>query len=133
SAAEPCFRTRHQVDPHAAPARATWSINRLPSGFQLPPLPQEVQWSAPPEARDEEDIEFSWAGETARHVGSVVHRWLQKIAQDELKGWDGKRVDTLVGTFRRELQRRGVRASDAYPAAELVRKALKSTLGDERG
>ena len=108
-------------------------ISRLPSGFQLPSLPMQVLWSVPPEGRDEEEIEFSWAGETARQVGTVVHRWLQRMAEDELRGWDGKRIDDLVGLFRRELQRRGVRPSDSYPAAELVRAALKNTLSDERG
>jgi len=92
-----------------------------------------VKWSTPPEGRDEEQIEFSWAGETARHVGTVVHRWLQRIADDELEGWDVKRVDGLVGTFRRDLRRRGVRASDSYTTAELVRTALKNSLSDERG
>jgi ATP-dependent exoDNAse (exonuclease V) beta subunit len=132
-AAEPFFQTKHQVDPHAAPAPEVNTINRLPSGFQLPSMSNQVQWSAPPEGRDEEEIEFSWAGETARHVGTVVHRYLQRIAEDELKGWDARRIDALTGTFRRELQRRGVRASESYPAAELVRMALKNTLADERG
>jgi len=40
--------------------------------------------AAPPEGRYEHEIELSWAGETARHVDSVVHRWLQRIAEDEL-------------------------------------------------
>src|SRR5437868_9745984 len=55
------------------------------------------------------------------------------MAEDELRGWDAKRIDATVGAFRRELQRRGVRASDSYPAAELVRAALKNTIADERG
>jgi hypothetical protein len=55
------------------------------------------------------------------------------MAQDELRGWDAQRVDSLVGVFRRELQRRGVRGADAFTAAELVRSALKNTLADERG
>ena len=45
-----------------------------------------------PEGREEERIEFSWAGETARHIGTVVHRCLQRIAGDELKGWTGWRA-----------------------------------------
>src|ERR1051325_2195363 len=133
SAAEPFFQTKHKVDPHAVPAREIYSISRLPSGFQLPSLPKQVEWSAPPEGRDEDGIEFSWAGETARHVGNVVHRWLKRIAQDETKGWDAKTIDRLAGIFRRELQRRGVRNSDSYVAAQLVRTALKNTLADERG
>jgi len=47
----------------------------------------------------EEEIEFSWAGETARHVGTIVHRWLQRIADDELRTWDATRIDALASRF----------------------------------
>src|SRR3954463_4204126 len=87
-----------------AAARAS-AINRLPSSFHLPALPPALQWTASAERREGEQIEFSWAGETARHVGTLVHRWLQRMAQDDLRGWDAKRIDSLVGTFRRELRR----------------------------
>jgi ATP-dependent helicase/nuclease subunit A len=132
-AAEAFFQTKHQPATQLPPAARVASINRLPTSLSLPSLPAQVKWSAPPEGRDEPQIEFSWASETARHVGTVVHRWLQRMAQDELRGWDAKRIDSLAGVFRRELQRRGVRGGDAYPAAELVRAALKNTLADERG
>ncbi|HEY5898503.1 MAG TPA: hypothetical protein VIV54_13125 [Burkholderiales bacterium] len=135
SAAEPFFKPlQHATEPAPAAFAANASaINRLPSAFRAPDLPAPVQWTAPPQGRDEEEIEFSWAGETARHVGTVVHRWLQRMAEDELRGWDAHRIDSLMPTFRRELQRRGIRAGDAYPAGELVRSALKNTLADERG
>jgi ATP-dependent exoDNAse (exonuclease V) beta subunit len=107
------------------------TLRRLPAAFKLPPPPAPAQWSAPPEGREEAQIEFSWAGETARHVGTVVHRWLQRIAEDELKGWDAKRVDRLRTRFASDLERRGVK--DSGPAAVLVASALKNTLADERG
>ena len=110
-----------------------FTINRLSRDFRIPALPASTQWTAPPEGREEEQIEFSWAGETARHVGTVVHRWLQRIAEDELRGWDTKRVDALVNSFHRELQRRGVPTSGGYTATELVRTALKNSITDERG
>ena len=97
----------------------------------LPPPP--VRWSALPEGRDQEPIEFSWAGETARHVGTVVHRWLQRIAEDELRGWDIKRVQSLRPRFTRELSRRGVPSSDAKQAADIVATALTNAVTDERG
>jgi ATP-dependent helicase/nuclease subunit A len=108
-------------------------INRLARDFRMPPLPASAQWQAPPEGTQEQQIEFSWAGETARHVGTVVHRWLQRIADDELRGWDAKRVDALVKTFHRELQRRGVPISAVYTATELVRTALKNSITEKRG
>jgi ATP-dependent exoDNAse (exonuclease V) beta subunit len=128
----------HAGKPSAQPdeavsTEAIYSINRLSRDFRMPAVSESVRWKVPAEGREEEQIEFSWAGETARHVGTVVHGWLQRMAEDGLRGWDAKRVDSLTSTFRRELQRRGVRAGDAYPAAELVRAALKNTLADEQG
>jgi ATP-dependent exoDNAse (exonuclease V) beta subunit len=105
----------------------------LASLFHLPGVPQRVQWNSRPEGHEEAQIEFSWAGEAARHVGSVVHHWLQRMAEDELQSWDAKRIDGLADVFRRQLHSRGVRATDSYDAAELVRNALKNTMADDRG
>ncbi|MEK6244088.1 MAG: UvrD-helicase domain-containing protein [Pseudomonadota bacterium] len=109
-------------------------LRRLPAAYTVPPPPPPAAWEAPPEGRDEADrIEFSWAGETARHVGTVVHRWLQRIAEDELKGWDAKRVESLRPRFKKELERRGVQASELIAASDLVVAALANTIADDRG
>jgi hypothetical protein len=97
----------------------------------LPPPP--VRWKEPREGGEEEQIEFSWAGETARHLGTVVHRWLQRIAEDELRGWDVKRIQGLRTRFGRELARRGLPFSEAARSAELVATALTNAVTDERG
>ncbi|MGH8705990.1 MAG: UvrD-helicase domain-containing protein [Burkholderiales bacterium] len=107
------------------------TLRRLPADFALPAAPAPATWSASEEGRDEEQIEFSWAGETARHVGTVVHRWLQRIAGDEVKGWDAKRVESLRAAFERDLYRRGVQ--NPGPAAELVVTAVRNSIADERG
>jgi ATP-dependent exoDNAse (exonuclease V) beta subunit len=85
------------------------------------------------EGREESEIEFSWAGETARHVGTVVHRWLQCVANDALQGWDARRVDALKPRFTRELQRRGVPPTELRTSADLVALALKNAIEDDRG
>jgi hypothetical protein len=111
-----------------------FKLRRLASSYAPPALPASVAWIAPEEGRaEEQEIEFSWVGETARHVGTVVHRWLQRIAEDELRGWDARRIGTLTPQFSKELQRRGVPAADLERASELVSKALTATLSDERG
>ena len=63
-------------------------------------------------SRTNEVIEFSWAGETARHVGTVVHRWLQRLADDALAGWTPARIEALRPRLARELERRGVRPAE---------------------
>jgi ATP-dependent exoDNAse (exonuclease V) beta subunit len=108
-------------------------LRRLPAGFALPEAPAPVEWKAPDEGREEADIEFSWAGETARHIGTTVHRWLQRIADDELRDWDAKRVDGLKTRFANDLERRGVPPRDLKACAEQVGRALKSAISDERG
>jgi ATP-dependent exoDNAse (exonuclease V) beta subunit len=108
-------------------------LRRLPTGFVLPAAPAPTPWAAPPEGRAEEQIEFSWAGETARHVGTVVHRWLQRIAEDAMQGWDPARISSMQKTFSADLARRGVPAGDLKTSTERVVAALRNTLADERG
>ena len=109
-------------------------LRRLPVNFVLPAPPAPVAWQAPPEGRDaEQQIEFSWVTETARHVGTVVHRWLQRIADDGLEGWDTNRVERLRSRFRIELRQRGVSPAELEKAANLVATALQNTITDERG
>jgi ATP-dependent exoDNAse (exonuclease V) beta subunit len=63
----------------------------------------------------------------------VVHRWLQRIAEDELQGWDARRVASLATQLAKELQRRGVQGNELKRASDLVSRALTQTLADERG
>jgi len=70
---------------HVAEGELDQSLRRIASGWQSPPAPPRVEWTPPADPTRERDaIEFSWAGETARHIGTVVHRWLQRIANDGL-------------------------------------------------
>jgi ATP-dependent exoDNAse (exonuclease V) beta subunit len=115
------------------PRSAFTSFTRLSTDLTTIRPAEPARWTAPPEGREEEQIEFSWAGEIARHAGTVVHRWLQRIAEDELRGWDAKRIASSKKLFGRELQRRGVAPADLERSVELVAAALKNTLSDERG
>ena len=110
------------------------SLRRLASTWILPAPPPALAWSAAREtARIQDDIEYSWVGETARHVGSVVHRWLQNIAEDELRGWNTARIDSMHPAFNQELLARGVEASQLAAATGRVARALASALADPRG
>ena len=95
--------------------------------------PPAALWTAPPETRAYGDIEFSWVGDTARRVGSVVHRWLQRIAQDEAKGWTRARIEKELSAIANELSARGVVESDLALASARVIDALTKTLEDARG
>ncbi len=121
------------ADSEAGGPRAL-SLTRLVSGWRLPGPPPAVKWGAPAdEARVQDAIEFSWAGETARHVGSVVHRWLQRIAGDGLCGWDAARIASMGARFSNELAALGVAPREIDVARDKVAAALSAALDDERG
>jgi ATP-dependent exoDNAse (exonuclease V) beta subunit len=97
-----------------------------------PPAP--VPWQAPADVAPLRDsIEFSWVGETTRHVGSVVHRWLQRMAEDELRGWTAERVAGLRPAIRVQLASRGIAAEELDPAAGRTVAALAGAIDDPRG
>lgn len=109
------------------------TLYRLPADFESAAPPPPAAWTAPAEEGGDPEIEFSWAGETARHVGTVVHRWLQRIADDALAGWDPARVERLKPRFAHDLQRRGVPSSELKASTDLVALALKNSITDDRG
>ncbi len=78
-------------------------------------------------------IEFSWVGETARHVGIVAHGWLQRIALEGLARWDAPRVAALAPALARELARRGVPPQERPAAVARVLDALAGAISDPRG
>ena len=123
--------------PATEPAReevAERSLLRLASGYEVPAPPPGAAWRAPAEdERKPETVEFSWVGETARHVGTVVHRWLQRIGQDEMRGWDAERIRRLAPRLRGELQWRGVLGADLDEALARALGALAQAVTDPKG
>ncbi|KPK08440.1 MAG: hypothetical protein AMJ64_03480, partial [Betaproteobacteria bacterium SG8_39] len=109
------------------------AMRRLAADFEMPEVPAAVAWAAGEESRAEAQVEFSWAGETARHVGTVVHRWLQRMAEDALRGWTKPRIESLGPRVAGDLRRRGVPATDLETAVKLVLAALTHSLEDARG
>jgi ATP-dependent exoDNAse (exonuclease V) beta subunit len=138
-AAESAFRAACEspLAPRGRPAAASRTeggILRVTRDFAVPAPPPGVTWRARAEpALAAEAIEFSWVGETARLAGTVVHRWLQRIAEDAMEGWDRNRVRELAPRLRAELQWRGVLAEDLDEATARVERALAQAITDAKG
>jgi ATP-dependent helicase/nuclease subunit A len=109
-------------------------LRRLPPDFRIPVAPDSTVWRSPlEEAAEAAQIEFSWVGETARHMGTVVHAWLRRIADDELKGWDAARVARSRAAVRGQLSARGVSGAELEAATERVLEALGNSVADQKG
>ncbi len=78
-------------------------------------------------------IDFEWATDAARHVGTVVHTFLQRIASDGLEAWNVKRINASRQLFQTELTRLGVGNNEVNAATDRIEAALNKTLADQRG
>lgn len=119
--------------PIIAPGPLEPPLRHLPGGWLLPdcpPAPRTVIAAALPPA-ERAAIEFDWASESARHVGTLVHRHLQRCAAaSPLPSPDDERRHDLDII---ELAELGVPPELRAPAAQRVRQAIRATLSDPRG
>ena len=77
--------------------------------------------------------EFVWASRTAAHVGTVVHRHLQRIAEAGLDSESAGSIEARASTFALELRLLGVEEAEIAPASVRVVAALRSALEDPHG
>jgi hypothetical protein len=76
---------------------------------------------------------FRWAGEIARHVGTIAHGFLQRIASEGLTAWDAGRVAGERPRLRAALAAAGVPEADLEGATERAAATITGVLTDERG
>ncbi|PWT72834.1 MAG: DNA helicase UvrD, partial [Proteobacteria bacterium] len=117
------------------PARLPPSmLRRFPIHWTRPPIPAGVDafFAVPGEPRTPQPLEFSWATESARHVGTLVHRALQLIGEEGLGAWNAGRVASARDSFARELRMLGVPQAQIHGALERVITAVNVALTDPR-
>lgn len=78
-------------------------------------------------------IEFDWASDTARYVGTVVHRHLERFATEGIAQWPQARAAELEPLLRRGLLNLGVRLDEIDAATAKATRALRLTLADDKG
>lgn len=112
------------------PAKAPLQLlRRLPLDWQPPPS-QAIDVPAEPPLVDLEQQQpiFDWVSETSRHVGTLVHRELDRLCRFSLSPGLPPRDRVLL-----ELAELGVPPDRCDSACERVLAALDQALHDERG
>lgn len=110
--------------------------------FKRLPLTWKAPSPAPPAAVDTEpegvaglsgEPEYYWAGETARHIGTVVHRYLCRIAREGLGGWSSERPLAESDRVRAALKACGLSGGNLDEAVSKAVTAVSKALKDPRG
>jgi ATP-dependent exoDNAse (exonuclease V) beta subunit len=82
---------------------------------------------------DGDPVEFDWARETARRIGTVAHRLLRQLAGEGIERWDAQRVASERKRVSRELAALGLTGGEVSAAVEEVLSAIAATIADARG
>jgi len=93
----------------------------------------ELPFAAPATDAGTPRPEFAWASPAAAHVGTVVHRHLQAIAEVGAEAWTARDVAEREPEFAEELRLLGVERDELAPAAARVVAALRGALEDPVG
>lgn len=110
-------------------------LRRLPAGWQTPLPSNDVVWQGAGTLVSETppQIEFDWAGETLRNIGTVVHRLLQCIATADGDIRQAARQAVNEARVGAWLQQAGVPANELQGAVQTVRDAIARMLADDTG
>ncbi len=109
---------------------------RLANNWICPNVPQDISIENSIIALDTQGslLEFDWASETAKHVGSVVHRILEQLSHENLESFNfDVEKAKITNSSRVMLHRLGVVDEQLALALERVIHAIQNTLADKRG
>lgn len=119
--------TPAESDPHLATR-----LERLPDDWRAGALPDAIEPQRLALAREAvETPEFSWVRETARHIGTVVHRVLERWGGSEPQSTAA--IDAERPLLEALLARLGVPPAELGSATDTVIEALQRTIAEPCG
>jgi ATP-dependent exoDNAse (exonuclease V) beta subunit len=132
---ENAFRAEDQVEvPDDESNLVSPSFRRFSTPWRLPAapaLPEFGEQGATDDA-DDRQVDYYWVGSSARHAGTIVHRWLQQLADGHLS-IDENELSTLRPVNQRWSERLGVPSAEIDEVCSRVEEALQGILTDPKG
>ncbi|MGB5352205.1 MAG: UvrD-helicase domain-containing protein [Woeseia sp.] len=96
-----------------------------------PALPEPPPLKSDAPAPNDREVNYYWVGTAARHAGTIVHRWLQMMAEGRFA--IDARPPGIEKTTRRWALSLGVPEHELADVNDRVKRALEAVAGDERG
>jgi ATP-dependent helicase/nuclease subunit A len=116
-------------------AEPATKLRRLPATWVFPVPEPSIPWvpAYRAETASAEEPRYEWVSETGRHVGTIVHDMLRRIAEEGVHSWKAADLDRLKPFADRELHRLGVTASERPAGVGRILRAVNSAISSERG
>jgi ATP-dependent exoDNAse (exonuclease V) beta subunit len=108
-------------------------LSRFSDAWQppvAPTLPGRASAAVSPD--DQDAVEFYWVGAAARHAGTIVHRWLQRISERRVRV-NTNDLQRLRPVSRRWAASLGVPVDELDEVCDRTERALKGILSHEQG
>lgn len=125
--------TGYQSSTVVDPLPVQQNLKRLPLGWQPPAGASDVIGKQINAQITIEQPEFDWAGETSRHIGTVVHGELERLhglSLQEIDQWRGAKHSSRIQIRLAEL---GVPERLQDEACQRVIQAIEAMLSDAKG
>jgi ATP-dependent exoDNAse (exonuclease V) beta subunit len=111
----------------------TPKLRRFGTPWTLPDVALLPGFVPPQDTSDvSNEVEFYWVGSDARIAGTLVHRWLQLIADNRSNKQVAERLELRKITSR-WLEESGIAEDAARPILDRVQSAVTAMLDDEKG
>jgi ATP-dependent exoDNAse (exonuclease V) beta subunit len=110
-------------------------LKRLPPGAALtapPDLPGAPTVDGRPSTAADQQVDYYWVGSVARHAGTILHRWLHRIAAGRLQ-IDTAQAGDLFPAARNLAMELGVPLQDIDSVCNRAIQALRGILDDDKG
>jgi ATP-dependent helicase/nuclease subunit A len=109
-------------------------VRRVRADWTVPPPPPAVFWNRESiESVAPQEVTYEWVGDSLRHVGTVVHAYLQRIAREGLTAWNASTIFANRDGYHAMLTYLGVPDSELRGNRERVEAGLLKALRDPRG
>lgn len=110
-------------------------FKRLPAKWQIPEAIPDLNISAKSkELTVSDDIpEFLWAGEEAKQLGTVAHKYLCKMAKDGLNIWTKKKIAREKEIMESIFRQLGMNKTQASLLTKRGLKMLEGIISDNKG
>jgi ATP-dependent helicase/nuclease subunit A len=117
-----------------ATSKLPQEYRRLAATWVLPTAPPAVRQTQTEQTETQNYIEFSWAGEDARHTGNLVHKLFQLIGEQGLEAWEASAgMSRYYNWCRLQLASEGIQKNKADSIVHRVSEAVENCLASKRG